>query len=735
MARPVAGFSSVLAAGATLAVSNVLAQADSGEAAQRGVLEEIVVTAEKRAADVQDVAIAINVVTGDELASRGVSDLQGLTAIAPDLNAVANTIFTQFTIRGVGSQDIGELGDSAVTLGVDGEYITRPVALNATMFDIERIEVLRGPQGTLYGRNATAGALNIIANKPVNEFDASVSLGVGDYSAIRTEGMINVPLTDTLAIRAAMMTTQHDGYRDAGPAGDVDDQDVKAARLGLRYAPNDVFSWYVAGEYSQLDQTAPSQYGVNIGATAPTGFSPTDVVIPLPDDFDLAVPGSLETEQYAVRTQLDVDLGLATISYIGGYRDADVDGYQPLNGFVPEIFSFDNHFEIQNQSHELRIHGDTGRLFWQTGLYYGKEEQDVARGLLLPALRGNFGGSPPYLNFFLRDIESTTEAAFAQASLSVTDTVRLTAGVRYTQDEKTRRASDAAPFAFRYPNPPTSFTQPGVNPLVNVPNAGEWSETTWLGGIDWQVADDNLLYAKVSTGYKAGGFDNVGQYDPEKLTAYELGSKNRFLGGTLQLNAAAFYYDYTDQQTTVFVSTAVGNQVLNAGESEVSGVEVDVEWLATDADRIKLTANYLDAEFKDLPTNANRVGAGAIPVNLAGNEPVQSPEWTVVLGYAHTWKFDAGLLTADLRSQYKSDYYLQPFNWRADEQEAHTISDASLTFAAPDGRWDVSAYVHNIEDEGVLTFAAFSGGTINIYNFIFGPPRTYGLQASYRWGR
>ncbi len=729
------GISGVLAVGATFAVSTVWGQTESVETARANSLEEVVVTAEKRAADVQDVSIAIDVVNGEQLVSQGIADLQGLTAIAPDLNAVQNTLFTQFTIRGVGSQEIGELGDSAVTIGIDGEYITRPVALNATMFDVERIEVLRGPQGTLYGRNATAGALNIIANKPTNELGATASLGIGNYSAVRAQGALNVPVTDSLAFRGAVLSTQHDGYRDGGPAGDVDDQDVKAVRLGMRYAPNEVFSWYLAGEYNEIDQTAPAQYGVNIGSTVPVGTMPTDVTFSLPDDFDLPLAGFVKSKQHAVRTQLDAKLGFATISYVGGYRDADVDGYQPLNGYVPELYSFDNHFQIQNQSHEIRMHGETDTLFWQTGLYYGREDQDIARGLLLPAVRANFGGQSPYVNFFLRDTESVTQAVFAQATFSLTQALSFTGGVRYTEDEKNRRGSDAQPFAFTYPNHPTSFTQAGVTPLVGVPNHGDWNRTTWLVGADWKVAPDSLLYAKVSTGYKAGGFDNVAAYDAEDLKAYEVGSKNRFFGGTLQLNAAAFYYDYTNQQTTVYISTVVGNQVVNAGASEVSGVEVELDWLATAADRLKFTANYLDAEFKDLPTNANVVGSGPVPVNLAGNRPVQSPEWTLVLGYDHTWELGPLQLTAGLRSQYKSDYYLTAFNWRADKQEAYTISDATVTLAAADRQWDVAAYVHNIEDERILTYAAFTGDTINTYNFAFGTPRTYGLQANYRWGR
>jgi iron complex outermembrane receptor protein len=713
--------------GATAAHNAMAQQPESGapSGGEGAVLEEVVVTAEKRETSLQNTPIAITVVSGAQLAQAGVTDLQQLSKVAPDLDYVRNTIFTQFSIRGVASQDIGELGDSAVTVGIDGEYLNRPVALNGSLFDIDRIEVLRGPQGTLYGRNATAGAINIVTSKPGHEFGANLSVDAGNFSALNTRGMVNIPLGDKYALRGAFMTAKHDGYTNNAPAGRGDDQDVKAGRLSLGFDPTEALTGYVSLEYVDVDQAAPSQWGVPV--TSPVGQSPTAFNPDFPDDFPLGDIGFFQSKQKAARGQITYHFGPADLTYVGGYRDNDTHARQPLNGFVPAVFSFDNdHLDYRTQSHELRLSGNPQNpLVWQAGLFYSDETSDVQRGLFLPIA----GGS--YINFFLLDVESKSRAVFGQATYKISDTLSVTGGLRSTHDQKSRvGASFGGPnlAGFRYPSHPTDVS-------AGAPDngAGDWDKTTWLADVDWRFATDKMLYAKVSTGYKAGGFDNVGRYDPETLTAYEIGSKNRFLDQRLQLNAAAFYYDYKDQQTSVFISTTVGNAVQNAGSSKVKGLELDLEALVTENDRARFVVNYLDTRYDQLLTTRNVVGADSVPVDLAGNEAPQAPKWTLVAGYDHTWHLLGGQLTASLDSRYKSDYFLTAFNWEADRQKAHTITNFQLGYTSPDSRWDVAAYVQNIENERTLTYSAFNGSTINIYNFIFGPPRTYGGRFTYRW--
>lgn len=705
-------------------------------------LDEVIVTAENRSVSAQRVPITMDLVTGKTLLRQGVTDVVQLQNLAPGLNIVQNTVFNQINIRGIGSNDgSAELSDQAVTVGIDGEYINRPVALNAAMFDLDRVEVLKGPQGTLYGRNSSAGAINIIARKPTQTKEADLSATYGNYNTLKLQGAVNLPLGKIAAIRVAGLLSRHDGYRDGGPAGRIDNGNYWATRVGFSLNPSSALSVYIAGEYNQTDQLSPSQYGVALtNVESVRGKAPADYQTTLPNDFNVATAGFLKIDQGAVRTKVAYDFGKALLSYTGGYRVVSLNSYQPLNGFLPETFSFDNNLDYQTQSHELRINGESEKFVWQAGLFYGNERQDVARGLFLPGSAGAFGGKAPYLSFFLRDIISTTTAVFAQATYNFTEKFSLTAGLRNTTDDKTRTGADiaSAPFApratvFTYPNRPTSTTQTGMRALTGVPNEGNWNQTTWLVGMDYKIDNNRMLFAKVSTGYKAGGFDNIGNYDPENLTAVEIGTKNKFAANRLRLNASAFFYDYSNQQVSVFISTAVGNAIQNAGSTQVTGVELDGEFAATKKDRFRFTVNYLDASFGDFSTVRNRVGGTAEVVNLKGNTPIQAPKWTLVGGYNHDFALGKGTLTAGIQTLFKSDYYMTPFNFVMDKQVAYTKTDLNVTYSANSGKWDLGVFAQNLEDNRILAYSGFTGATVNIYNWIFGAPRTVGIQANVRF--
>jgi iron complex outermembrane receptor protein len=276
------------------------------------------------------------------------------------------------------------------------------------------------------------------------------------------------------------------------------------------------------------------------------------------------------------------------------------------------------------------------------------------------------------------------------------------------------------------------MTQAGMKPLTGVPNEGSWNQTTYTIGVEHKIDANRMLFAKVSKGYKAGGFDNVGEYNPETLISYEIGTKNKFLNNKLRLNASAFYYDYQDQQISVFISTAVGAGIKNAGNSRVYGVEVEGEYAISKNDRLKWTVNYLDAKINQLKTFANVTvnGAAATEVDLSGNRPVQAPKWTLTARYDHDFKIGKGTLNAGIQTLLKSEYFLSPYNFAMDKQPSYTKTDLNLTYSAGNGSWDVGLFAQNLEDNRIITFSGFSGGGINIYNWIFGTPRTVGIQAN-----
>ena len=754
-----AGQLTLLAAAATLAAPGFAADAsaDAAATAQDGELTEIVVTAEKRAADEQKTPIAMTVVQGSAIEDAGVVDMKGLTTLAPEINVVTNTIYTQVGIRGVSSQDISETADPAITVGIDGEYLDHPIGLNSTLFDIARVEVLRGPQGTLYGKDSAGGSINIITNKPdPTKFSAMLSVGGGNYSSVDSQGMINIPIADTFAVRAAFMTSKHGGYTDNGPAGDGDTGDVKAARVGLLFAPNDRLNAYVAGEYVNINQTSPSQYGVPVTAAdvTPTGLfagTPANFDPPLPtgSGYPLQSIGTFISNQAVLRWNLSYRFDWATLTYTGGYRDSRTSALQPLQGFITTTsFGFsadDNTLDFKTQNHELRLSGgDDASIFWQAGVFYSGDDYDSETGIYLPAatIPSFF---PPflrnsYVNYFLLPrVESSSAAEFAQASAHLTNQLKLTLGVRHTHDAKDRLGYEF-PFGFAtFPNRPTLASVATTPGATSDGGAGTWNRVTWQAGLDDQLTATNMLYAKVATGYKAGGFDNFvavyGPYKPETLTDYEIGSKNRFLDDRVQANIGAFYYDYTNLQAPVFISTTGGSHTENAGKAEEWGIESQFLVAVTRDDTFRLNADYLFAKFKQFSATEDLVAtSGSAPVSLADKTPIQAPRWTISPGYNHRWELpNAAKLTVDVSTRYKSAYYLTSFNWATDEQSAHTISDASLTYSSKGDVWDISAYVHDIENKRELDYSAFTGGGINVYNWIFGPPRTYGARASYHW--
>ncbi|WP_375195618.1 TonB-dependent receptor [Sphingobium sp.] len=740
---------------------SALAQGDGPDEGHDMGIADIIVTAQKRATNIQDTPIAMRAFDSDAVLKAGVSDVNGLSRLAPDLNITNDTQYTKISVRGISSQDHSETADPALTINIDGEYINRPIALNASFFDLERIEILRGPQGTLYGRNATAGALNIVVAKPkLGEFSGYASASYGNYDAIMGEAAVNLPLGDKVAIRASGMHNEHDGYFNNAPAGRGSAGNTDAARLSIYAEPADGIRAYLAGEYVNVDTTGVAQYGIvvaNNGVLTNPAYA-GGLIDPIPStpqlenggvprnlqfnpprkSFPLGDLGFTRIKQYAVRGRLDVDVGsIGTLSYIGGYRDVQSDVSQPLNGYVPTVFIQNYEKNSKTQSHEIRLSGgEDGGVIYQVGAFYFRENQYMAQGLFLPLAAG---GS--YLNYFYRPyVKNRSMAGFAQATVPlIADKLSVTGGIRYTKDKKSALFINYGPRFGRGPTPPPADESLGFHPTPL-----DDGQVTWTAGVDYTPSRDHLVYGKVSTGYKAGGFDNVSSFGAEKLTAYEIGTKNSFANRTIQFNAAAFYYDYKDQQIPIFLDTNVGAEVVNAGASRVWGIETDTTVLLSRNDRFTATVNYLNAKLTKFYANllgltgtltdSDPDAPGLQPFDLSGNTPVQSPKWTIALGYDHDFHFGDQKVTASLFSRFKSDYYLQPSNDLATRQKAFTQTDFTLEWVSPGDRFSIQGFVRNIENYRPIAFAGYvnAGGSLLI-NYVYGSPRTYGVRGTVRF--
>jgi len=584
-----------------------------------------------------------------------------------------------------------------------------------------RVEVLNGPQGTLYGRNATAGSINVITNKPVEKFEASLEMNLGNYDRVYTQGMVNVPVSDKLQVRGSYFTDDRDGYfdlehRDTGKSLDGGDSaDDYGVRLHGLYRPTSDISLLLSGDYLSRKGNPPNQVDLPIEG----------------DVFELEADGegNSDIEDWGIKAELNWELDFATLTYLGSSRETSyliTDGH-PAGQAIYEgaLIHVDN--EMEQYSHELRLTSNSeGPIQWIAGLYYFNEEQEIYFQLedILPL------GPPPVpkgeLTFDQPEVESTSRAVFGQASYDFAEEFRITAGLRYTEDEKSRTGSSIV-----------AIDELGLV-IQEVPNIADedWDNTTWKLGLDWFMQEDAMLYFSVSTGYKAGGyFDGIApnSYDEEEVLAWEVGSKNQLLDQRLQLNLAAFYYDFDDFQVTQtepligLPSGAQGSVTHNAGEAEVYGAELSAIYLATEADRFNVMLSYLHSTFTEFDLYD--------PINdvlndYSGNELNKSPSWTATVGYQHDWSLGSnGSITAGVLVYYMDDHYLRFQNDALSEQESYTKWDLNLTYTSAQDNWFVSAYGKNVTDEEVMVSTTITSGATGG----FAAPRTYGVRAGVNW--
>ncbi|WP_299309734.1 TonB-dependent receptor [uncultured Croceicoccus sp.] len=728
---------------------------------------EIIVTAQNRSENVQDVPIAMDVFGDETIEDAGITDFQDLTRIAPALNITQDSNYTRVALRGVGTNSNDEGQDQSVAVNIDGEYINRPNVLNLALFDIERIEVLRGPQGTLYGRNATGGAINFITRKAGTEFGGDFNATYGNYDHRKLEAGVDIPFGPIGGLRVAGLYNKRDGYffhpnraaagNDRVRSGTADNL---GARATLSLMPTDRLTIDVSGEYvhNQNIVAAFAAYSFNEPGRGPgpdcsqNGFVDAAPLIPggqcIPansnaqaqitdrSSYDGPVPviplNPNEQDSYAVRGKVQYDLGGVTLTYLGGYRRTDQDTDLALPNYI--FFEFGN--RVETQSHELRLNGESGALTYQGGVFVYREQLDNLRGLYNPFI----GPNGSFINTFSRGTDSKSYAGFGQLEFAVSEAVSLVGGLRYTID---RRDGVFGNYGFRFNTPPAAPDGPPPS-VLDLEQDNE--QLTWLAGVNYQPNIDTLIYGKVSTGYKSGGFDSVGPYDPETNTAYEGGVKlNLGPRGEHVLNAAGFYYDYKDLQTAVLLNPGIGQQIFNAGAATIWGFEIEGNFKLSPVDTFSASFNYLNAQYDELlasyaifdtvnPNNNGLAdldpGPDLVQPNLAGNTLPQSPKFTITLGYDHVFELpNAATITASAYSRFKSEYYLDIFNYRSSEQDAYTQTDLSLKYEPASAVWNVQAFVRNLEDEQPLAYAGFvSAGPDDTFNFTFQPPRTYGVR-------
>ena len=716
------------AAGSFAALLAIAATVSPALAQDQLAIEEIRVTATKREANLQDIPMAITAFGRRGLENAGIENVNQLANFVPNMVVGNNNNDTQVMIRGIGTSDVTIVGDPSVAIHVDDLYVTRTSGLNMLMYDTERVEVLRGPQGTLYGRNATGGSVNIISTRPQNEFGINADALYGDYDWFQFRGALNVPLVkEKLAGRLSLVREKRDGYQqNVFPGGTVsNDADALAWRLRFLWTPTEDLSILVKADDVDFDDIGQQRERLESPPGNPAnGFQGT---LADPAELNSVYKDQPESRDLKSDSQLiRVDwqfVDSIEMTFIAGWTDMQWDFFLDANqdGNDASTTLGNSRVSSDANSQELRLASTTdSSLQWLVGFFH--LEEDAEQPLLVVNTPG-----PTINNGW--EMETDSWAAFGQLNYALTDTVRLLGGLRYTDDEKKGRGQQETCI----PN----FFCPV--PLTFIEEQNSWDDVSWLIGADWSPWDNHMFYGKISTGYKAGGFNLIGSppgeriWDPEEIISYEIGWKGNYLNRRVRLNTAAFHYDYDDLQVSGIVNFA--RLTTNAAKASVNGIEFESLFQLGSSWIINFSLGWLDAEFDDFTSvDPVNVPQGRVPLNepapipedFSGNSLINSPDLSANLSVQYTFDLGrVGALTARAQSHWQDDWYHRPYNLAEDKEDSYMATDVRLIWRSPEERWYAEAFVNNISDEEFATsIEVTNGGFFGNIN----PPRIWGVR-------
>ncbi|QGP81184.1 TonB-dependent receptor [Sphingobium sp. CAP-1] len=719
---------STAAAALACAAQNAAAQSAaapqaSADTSAPNELGEIVVTANRVASSAQKTATALTVYSGNDLAAAGVASVQSLQTIDPSVNVTSSTGAAYVAVRGIASTDVTEIGDPSVPIARDGFFTNRSFSIGTSMYDLERVEVLKGPQGTLFGRNSTGGLVSIITQKPKKELGAFGSIEVGNYDTINVEAGANLPVGDKVQFRFSGITRRHDGYRDITVINaEGDDEKTVSGRAQVAFQPFEGFSGLISYQHDEIDA---------VGDLALQSAISTVPTITDEKRFPNYQPTFTRLNGDRIRWEFSYDalpLGL-TLTYAGGY-DNQKWGHaldaSNLGGTTRQQFLQSESPETWN--HEVRIATpQDGPFTLQAGYFHFDEKNTIDSGLLVRS--GPYADR--YLIKFDYAVKTQSDAVFGHATYKFGDALKASAGIRYTWDKKDREGNAVLDLEVA-----SGGHAPAI--LITTPGNGSISQhkPTYHVGLDWTPTNQNMVYVKYDTGYKSGGFNSNGSaasvdYAPENLDAFELGTKNRFLNNQLQVNAAAFYQKYKGyqaSQTTAVISS--GSGTFNIGSATIYGVEAQVVALLGGL-RMDLNGTWLHANFSD-SVGSVRDGAGVVR-DISGNRLPNAPRLSLTGGLEYSFPIGDGTLKPRIDGKYSSAYYYSVFNDADTRQGNYATGNISLTWVPRvDGPLELQLFVRNFTDEAVYANAArnFVAG-VNTYQFQ--APRTYGGRLAFHF--
>jgi len=717
------------------------AAVSAGAFAQDDMLEEVLVTATKRATSLDDVAGGANVVGADLMGAGGVESVRDLISHVPNLSIGDQFGFARVFMRGIGMTSIDIGGEGAVSFLQDGAIVPRPASQLSGMFDLAQIEVLRGPQGTLYGRGATAGVINMVTAKPGNEVEGYADFSYGNYDAMTFEGAVSVPMSDVLSARLATKIEQRDGYGENKFSGeDVDDRDAQAYRLTLAYDGGNGFDATLSAQYYEEDDQnfAFHYFGQSAGSAAPV---PLGKIIlggrPVFDeggdlyDINSDQEAINERDGYLVNLIMNAELSdEISLRSITSVQNLDRFLRDDLDSTDANLFGQNNYTEESDSwSQEFVFEYNTDRLNVLAGAMYFEEE--LYGNVLVPLtnlcylLAPAACGTP--LGDFLNsgryeqngDVDITAYGVFAEATYEINEAFSIIAGARYNYEER-----DGTGFFL--------FSAAGID--LSTDQDENWDDITPRVTLEYRPSDNLMMYATYTEAFKSGVI-NTGSLspplDPETVEAWELGLKGSSEDGRISYSVAAFYYDYQDLQIS-FVDETSTVSTINAAEAENTGIEVEFRAQLSDAFSMDLFATWLSAEYEEF-FNGDYANGFAI-ADLSGNTLPNAPEYTAKLGLNWEAPVAAGTLRVRGEAYYQDEIYFTEWNRDDAYQDSYTLIHASAEYSFMDDQWTVGIWGRNLGDEEVISNNIITAplyDSLRVGSML--PPRTYGASVRYQF--
>ena len=741
----------VALAGAT---SPLQAQGDQPTAVSTITEDQVVtVTARRTEENLQQVPAAVSAFSERGLERIQAQDPTGLAGAVPNLNIVqgrGSSNATNIFIRGIGQPDALQTFDPAVGVYVDGVYYSRIRGTQFDLLDLQRVEVLRGPQGTLYGKNTIGGALSFVTRRPGDEFRGELTATYGTYNQFEVRGIVSGPLTEGVAASLAMLHAQRDGYvEDSVLNRDYNDRNTEAVRAAIAFTPSSRVRIDLTADYSQ--DRAHLTVGQPQNSLTYLVGGGTALALPTnPTDYDFtgrttpSLPNSTRLDHWGVSANAAFDLtSELTLRSITAYRELETNDYVDIDATQLEIGDVFVGVDQNQLSQELQLTYTSDRITGVAGLYYLREHIVSHQEAYADDLVGPLLGNPTFLRTIDDDLVTTSLAAYANFSFAITPELRLSVGARYTSEDKDyfRTTSTFSSSALLTSTAPFVFDV-----------GDDWDNFSPMISLDYRFNPDFMVYGRVARGFKSGGFNGRAnsvaertQYEPETVTSYELGFRST-IADQLRFNVTAFYNDYRNFQARVAGTgldpvTGLPSptlSVINAGRLNIQGAEVELAWTPVPGMLIDAQIGYLDAEYEEFADTRFTATGGS----RAFQEPAFAPHWTLRLGAQYEVDLEGrGFLTFGAQGRYRSRHALAVDNTAVNSrteieglfEDGYGLIDARVVYESPSRRWNIGVYGNNLLDEVYKTDGQEFSSIGSIRTAYFGAPRTVYLRAGFRF--